>query len=155
MGPEHGPQPAVAALAQQVEVQLAERRPGPVGVVEGEGGDPARLPVVGLQVVVLGPGGNRRLEDPGRVDPGHLGESAVAGAVVTSAGTSRMASGIGPVGPHDAVVQAETRCGSPCSPATISSSSARCRSRRAPGRRTLGCDPVLSAIVPLYPSSPR
>ena len=37
VGAEHLPQPAVPALAEEVQVELADRRPGPVRVVEAIG----------------------------------------------------------------------------------------------------------------------
>src|SRR5207244_13009068 len=81
VGAEVAPHELVAALADQVDVELAERRPEPVGVVDGEGGAPAlsgRIGVADLQLVAAG--GEEladRLPDPaaehaGGVLPGPL-----------------------------------------------------------------------------------
>ncbi len=109
VGAEHLPQPAVAALAEQVQVELAERRPRPVGIVEDErGARSGRDAVVGLQPVELGAGGHLGLEDAGRVDPG-ISMRRVSPS--SPAGNDPHGDGVGPVGPHHAVVEPEDPVG--------------------------------------------
>ena len=106
VGAEVAPHELVAALADQVDVELAERRPEPVGVVDGEGGAPAlsgRIGVADLQLVAAG--GEELadlLPDPaaehaGGVLPGHLDPPPVGQ-------DDRHGLGAGPVAPHDGVV---------------------------------------------------
>ena len=74
VGAEHLPQPLVAALADEVDVEVADRGPEPVRVVHGE----RQLAVRDLEAV-LGHLGARHLdlEDPCRVDERHRHRRAV------------------------------------------------------------------------------
>ena len=107
MGAEHLPQLAVPALAEQVQVELADGGPGPVGIVKDKRGRPAGLSVVGFQAIPTGTRRHGGFEDAGRVDPRHL--DLLGGVVGAEAHPRR--DGVGPVGPHHRAVQSEQAVG--------------------------------------------
>jgi hypothetical protein len=92
----------MTTLAEQVQVEVSDRRPGPIRIVEDEGRHGTGSPVVGLQPVVVNSCGKFCLEHARRMEPSHRN-----GPTVVGAGEHAHGEGIRPVRPDQPIVQAK------------------------------------------------
>ena len=64
----------VPSLGEQVEVELAERRPGSIRIIEAERRNLALALVHGLEAIVGGGLVDRPFENPSRMDADHVSD---------------------------------------------------------------------------------